>query len=214
MSNPFALNAEARADAGKGASRRLRHQARVPGIIYGGESEPAMISIETRELVKALENETFYSSILTLNVDGKKEQAVIRDLQRHPSKGFPLHADFMRISKGHKITIIIPVHFLNEEKCSGVKDEGGEIHRNLAEVEVSCLPKDLPDAIEVDMIDVALNQIVHLSDLKLPKGVELVQLLNEHDLPVVAVRAKRTAAATDDATDSEGESEGGEEADA
>src|SRR5690554_5088083 len=118
MSNPFALNAEARADAGKGASRRLRHAARVPGIIYGGEAEPAMISIEARELVKSLENENFYSSILTLIVDGKKEQAVIRDLQRHPSKGFPIHADFMRISKGQKITIIIPIHFLNEEKRS------------------------------------------------------------------------------------------------
>lgn len=204
MSNPFTLNAEARADAGKGASRRLRHTARVPGIIYGGEAEPAMISIETRELVKALENEAFYSSILTLNIAGKKEQAVIRDLQRHPAKGFPMHADFMRISKGHKITIIIPIHFLNEDKCAGVKDEGGEIQRNLAEVEVSCLPKDLPDALEIDMINVALNQLVHLSDLKLPKGVELVQLLNEHDLPVVAVRAKRTAAAADDAAEGEG----------
>ncbi len=209
MSNEFTLNAEARADAGKGASRRLRHTARIPGIIYGGETAPEMISIETRELVKALENEAFYSHILTINVGGKKEQAVIRDLQRHPAKGFPMHADFLRVDKTHKITMMVPVHFLNEDKCTGVKNEGGEIQHNLAEVEVSCLPQNLPEFLEVDMTDIKLNQIVHLSDIKLPKGVELVQLAHQHDLPIVAVHAKKGATADDEAA---GEGEGEPEA--
>ena len=205
MSNEFTLNAEVRADAGKGASRRLRHTARIPGIIYGGEKAPEMISLESRELVKALENEAFYSHILTINVGGKKQQAVIRDLQRHPSKGYPMHADFLRVDKTHKITMMVPVHFINEDKCSGVKNEGGEIQHNLAEVEVSCLPQNLPEFLEVDMSDVKLNQVVHLSDIKLPKGVELVQLAHQHDLPVVAVHAKKGAAAEDAAGEGEAE---------
>ena len=152
MSNEFLLNAEIRSDAGKGASRRLRRlQDRVPGILYGGEAEPQMISVELRELKKALENEAFYSHILTLKVDGKDVQAVLRDLQRHPAKGVPTHADFLRVDKTHKITMNVPLHFINEAGSIGVKKQGGEIQHNISEVEVSCLPQDLPEFIEVDM---------------------------------------------------------------
>ena len=208
MSNEFSLSAEVRSDKGKGASRRLRRENRVPGIIYGGDTDPQQISVLLKELVKALENEAFYSHILTLEVDGKKQQAVLRDLQRHPSKGVPIHADFLRVDKTHKITMNVPLHFINEDKCQGVKQDGGEIQHNASEVEVSCLPQDLPEFIEVDMANVAIEQIVHLSDLSVPKGVELVQLAHEHDLPVVAVHAKKGGASAD--ADSGEEAEGGE----
>ena len=209
MSNEFQLNAESRSDTGKGASRRLRRlQERVPGILYGGEAEPQMISVELRELKKALENEAFYSHILTLKVDGKDVQAVLRDLQRHPAKGVPTHADFLRVDKTHKITMNVPLHFINEAGSIGVKKQGGEIQHNISEVEVSCLPQDLPEFIEVDMAEVEMNAIVHLSDLKLPKGVELTQLAlgDDHDQPVAAIHAPKVRASESD------DEEGGEEA--
>ena len=209
MSNEFLLNAEIRSDAGKGASRRLRRlQDRVPGILYGGDAEPQMISVELRELKKALENEAFYSHILTLKVDGKDVQAVLRDLQRHPAKGVPTHADFLRVDKTHKITMNVPLHFINEAGSIGVKKQGGEIQHNISEVEVSCLPQDLPEFIEVDMAEVEMNAIVHLSDLKLPKGVELTQLAlgDDHDQPVAAIHAPKVRASESD------DEEGGEEA--
>lgn len=188
MSNAFSLTVEVRDAAGKGASRRLRrNESRVPGIIYGGDAAPQMISLEFKELSKALESEAFYSHILTLDLGGKKQQAILRDLQRHPAKGFPIHADFQRVDTTHKIHMMVPIHFINEDKCVGVKQQGGEIQHNTAEVEVSCLPQNLPEFLEVDMADVAMDQVVHLSDLKLPKGVELIQLSHDHDLPVVAV---------------------------
>lgn len=209
MSNEFELTAESRSDTGKGASRRLRRlHGRIPAIIYGGEAEPEMISLESRELKKALETEAFYSHILTLKLDGKTQQAVLRDLQRDPARGFPTHADFMRVDASHKITMVVPVHFSNEEECIGVKKQGGEIHRNISEVEVSCLPKNLPEYLEVDMIAVELDQVIHLSEIKLPAGVEIVELTHgeDHDQPVVAVHKPKVRADEDD-----GE-EGGEEA--
>ncbi|KAF0805111.1 50S ribosomal protein L25/general stress protein Ctc [Alcanivorax sp. S71-1-4] len=207
MSNEFLLHAEGRSDVGKGASRRLRRQeARIPGIVYGGNAEPQMVTLELRELVKALENEAFYSHVLTLKIDGKTQQAVLRDLQRHPAKGTPMHADFLRVDKTHKITMQVPLHFLNEDKCVGVKQQGGKITHNASEVEVSCLPQNLPEFLEVDMADVKLDQVVHLSDIKLPKGVELVALTHgaDHDLPVVSVHAPKGTAA-DEAEDAAGD---------
>lgn len=203
MSNEFLLKAEDRSDVGKGASRRLRRlEARIPGIIYGGKNAPQMITVELRELVKALENEAFYSHILTLDVDGKKQQAVLRDLQRHPAKGTPMHCDFLRVDKTHKITMQVPLHFTNEEKCAGVKQQGGKITHSASEVEVSCLPQNLPEFIEVDMTNVTLDQVVHLSDLSLPKGVELLALTHgeEHDLPVASVHMPKGTTA-DEAED-------------
>ena len=212
MANEFLLHAESRSDQGKGASRRLRRlQARLPGILYGGNQEPAMISLELRELNKALENEAFYSHILTINLDGKEHQAVLRDLQRHPGKGTPIHADFLRVDKTHKITMNVPLHFINEASAVGVKKQGGKIMHNASEVEVSCLPQNLPEFIEVDMAAVELDQVVHLSDLKLPKGVELVALSHgaDHDLPVAAIHAPKGGA---DVDEEEGAGEEGGEA--
>ncbi|HDZ55913.1 MAG TPA: 50S ribosomal protein L25/general stress protein Ctc [Pseudomonas xinjiangensis] len=198
----FTLNAKERNDLGKGASRRLRRIADlVPAIVYGGDKAPKSVSLETRELNKALENEAFYSHIIKLSIDGKKEDVLLKALQRHPSKPRVMHADFLRVVAGHEVTVLVPLHFLNQETCVGVKQGGGIISHTMTEVEVTCLPKDLPEFIEVDMAKVNVGDIIHLSDLKLPKGIKLVALAQgaDHDLPVANVHAPRVVA--DDAGD-------------
>tara|TARA_Y100000766_G_scaffold58804_1_gene48286 strand:- start:352 stop:984 length:633 start_codon:yes stop_codon:yes gene_type:complete len=203
----FSLNANARNDLGKGASRRLRRNADlVPAIVYGGDKAPQNIALEARELKKALENEAFYSHVIKLSIDGKKEDVLLKALQRHPAKPVIMHADFLRVVAGHEVTVHVPLHFINEDSCVGVKKSGGVISHTMTDVEVNCLPKDLPEFIEVDMAGVDLNQIVHLSDLKLPKGVSIPFLAQgpDHDLPVANVHAARVAAA-DDAPAAEGE---------
>ena len=195
----FSLNANARNDLGKGASRRLRRNADlVPAIVYGGDKAPQNVALEARELKKALENEAFYSHVIKLSIDGKKEDVLLKALQRHPAKPVIMHADFLRVVAGHEVTVHVPLHFINEDSCVGVKKSGGVISHTMTEVEVNCLPKDLPG--------VDLNQIVHLSDLKLPKGVSIPFLAQgpDHDLPVANVHAARVAAA-DDAPAAEGE---------
>ncbi len=196
MSGEFVLNAAARGDAGKGASRRLRHQNLVPGIIYGGDKEPRTISLSHKDLSKALENEAFFSHLITLNVDADTEEVILKDLQRHPAKPRILHADFQRVVRGRKLHIHIPLHFINEEKCHGVKQQGGMIQHNANEVHVSCLPKDLPEFIEVDMTPYHVGDSVHLSELTLPEGVESIELSHgpEHDLPVATVLAAKVGA--------------------
>lgn len=188
----FVLNAQERSDLGKGASRRLRRNAGlIPAVIYGGEKAPQSVTLELREISKLLENEAAFSHVISLNVGSAKETVLIKALQRHPSKGFVMHADFQRVVAGQKLTAHVPLHFLNEATAAGVKTGGGEISHVISEVEVSCLPKDLPEFIEVDLAQVALGQIVHLSDLKLPKGVELVQLAHGNDLAVANIHASR-----------------------
>ncbi len=195
MTVEFALNAEVRSDLGKGASRRLRRNvAMVPAVIYGGEKAPQSISLLAKELAKLLENEAAFSHVLTLDVAGTKESVLIKALQRHPAKGFVLHADFQRVVAGQKLTAHVPLHFLNEATSVGVKQQGGEVSHTLVEVEVSCLPKDLPEFIEVDMAAVEVGQTLHLSDLKLPKGVELVALAHGNDLAVSNIHASRVKA--------------------
>lgn len=214
MSSKFELTIESRTDQGKSASRRLRRlENKTPAILYGGEKEPMVISVITKDLNKCLENEAFYSHILTLNLDGQPHQAVIKDLQRHPSKGFPLHADFLRIDAEHKIHMNVPLHFLNEDTCVGVKVEGGIISHQLNEVEISCLPKDLPEYLEVDMINVKLGETIHLSDLNIPAGVEVIALTHgaDHDLPVCNVHVAKAAKESTVEDESEGEGEGEEE---
>ena len=188
----FALNAEVRSDLGKGASRRLRrNESLVPAVIYGGEKPAQSISLLAKDLAKLLENEAAFSHVLTLNVAGANESVVIKALQRHPAKGFVLHADFQRVVAGQKLTAHVPLHFINEATAVGVKQQGGEISHTISEVEVSCLPKDLPEFIEVDLAKVEVGQIVHLSDIKLPKGVELVALAHGNDLAVANIHASR-----------------------
>lgn len=204
----FTLLAEARELVGKGASRRLRRLAgQVPGIVYGDNKEPLNISVEHKELVKHLEHEAFYSHIITLNVGKKKESVILKDLQRHPAKPQILHADFLRVSKTKKITVSVPLHFINEELCKGVKLGGGIIAHTMTQLEVSCLAANLPEFIEVDVIDLELGQTLHISDLKLPKGVESISLSHgqDHDLPVVAVNKAKGATTDEESSESSSE---------
>ncbi|HYQ37444.1 MAG TPA: 50S ribosomal protein L25/general stress protein Ctc [Pseudomonas sp.] len=188
----FALNAEARSDLGKGASRRLRRNANlVPAVIYGGDKAPLSISLLAKDLAKLLENEASYSHVIALNVAGSTETVLIKALQRHPSKGFVVHADFLRAVADHKLTTSVPLHFINAETADAVKLQGGEVSHTISEVEVSCLPQNLPEFIEVDLAKVAVGQTVHLSDLTVPAGVELVALAHGNDLAVANIHASR-----------------------
>jgi len=191
MQETFEINAAARADAGKGASRRLRRTGQVPGIIYGAHKVPTMVALTHSELVLHLEHEAFYSHVLALKVDGRAERVVLKDLQRHPSKPFILHVDFLRVAEDEKLKLNVPLHFVGEDVCPGIK-LGGMVSHTQTDVEVTCLPKDLPEFIEVDMSTLGQGESLHLSDLKLPAGVEITALSQgpEHDLPVVAIMAK------------------------
>lgn len=198
----FTINALPRSDTGKGASRRLRRQGLVPGILYGGGvgQEPVMLSTRFHELSKHLQSEAFYSHILTLKLNEQSQQVVLKDLQRHPSNGNPLHFDLQRVSESQKITMNVPLHFINEDICLGVKLGGGSISHQLNEVEVRCFPKDLPEFIEVDLKEVNVGQVLHLSDLVLPAEVELMELSHgeAHDQPVVSVSAHGGGHAAED----------------
>ena len=192
MSTDFQLNAEKREDMGKGASRRLRRAGRVPAIVYGLDQAPEAISMTQNQVLKHLENEAFYSQIITVNLDGKSTQAVLRDLQRHPFKAYIVHMDLQRVDMNKPVHVHVPLHFINEETCVGVK-AGGMVSHEVIEVEVSCLPKDLPEFIEVDIASLDVGDSLHLSDLQLPTGISLLQLARgeDHDLAVVTIHAKK-----------------------
>jgi large subunit ribosomal protein L25 len=198
----FMVSAVERTDGGKGASRRLRRAGQVPGIVYGGHKAPLMISLPHNILAQRLENESFYSSLLDLTVDGETSKVVLKDLQRHPAKPFILHVDFQRVSMEEKLKMTVPLHFENEATAKGIK-MGGKASHNLTEVEVTCLPKDLPEYIVVDMADMDVGDVVHVSDLALPPGVELTNAMDS-DAPVVVIHAGFGDAASDE----EGEDEG------
>lgn len=192
MTVEFTLNAQVRSDLGKGASRRLRRLAsQIPAVIYGGEKGAQSISLIAKDVAKLLENEAAFSHVIALNVDGSVETVLIKALQRHPVKMFVMHADFVRVVAGQKLTAHVPLHFTNQETSVGVKQQGGEVSHTAVEVEVSCLPGDLPEFIEVDMAKVEIGTILHLSDLVLPAGVQLVALAHGNDLPVANIHASR-----------------------
>ena len=194
MSDQFELYAEVREDMGKGASRRLRRLAdQVPAIIYGGDKDPQPLSIIRKDLEKSLENEAFFSHVLVININGKKEKAILKDLQRHPARNSVTHADFMRVSEKVAIKVHVPIHFLNEKTCHGVKVQGGMIQHQATDIEVLCLPSDIPEFIEVDMAEVKTGDIIHLSDIALPTGVTSVALSlgEDHDLAVASVVAPK-----------------------
>ncbi|MEQ9545987.1 MAG: 50S ribosomal protein L25/general stress protein Ctc [Marinobacter sp.] len=208
MSQEFVIEAFPRGDQGRGASRRLRREERkIPAIVYGGDKEATPISIWHNELKKALENEAFFSHVLTIELDGKKESVILKDLQRHPYKPLLTHADFLRVDKDHEIHVNVPLHFLNEDSAPAIKLQGGVANHQITEVEVICLPQNLPEFIEVDMAEVDMDKVVHLSDLKLPKGVKVAALLQgeDHDLPVVAIHKPRGAKVDDAEEGEEGE---------
>ena len=205
MSTNFTINAKSREDTGKGASRRLRRlTGEVPAIIYGGKKDAEKISILHKDITKALENDAVYSSIISLSIDGKAEDTIIKDIQRHPAKQIILHMDFLRVSKTTKLQTRVPLNFINEDICLGLKLRGGQIAHTMTEIEVSCLPKDLPESIDVDMAEVDVGQIVHLSDLTLPDGVESVSLSQgaDYDLTVATVN-KQKAVEIDEPSESE-----------
>lgn len=193
MATEHKITAFGREDAGKGASRRLRRAGRIPAIVYGGHAEPASIELDHEKTWLASQNEWFYSSILTMDVDGKSEQVLLRDMQRHPYRQQIMHLDFQRVSANEAIRTAVPLHFLNQDSSPAGKAADVVITHELNEVVVSCLPGDLPEYIEVDLADFALGGIIHLSELKLPKGVEIPELKlgKEHDVAVVVAKAGR-----------------------
>jgi large subunit ribosomal protein L25 len=200
----FTLQAESRADTGKGASRRLRRlQNKIPAILYGDGKPAQSLTLIHKDIAKLLASEAFYSSIITLKVDGASARVLLRDVQRHPVEPRIMHIDFQRVSSNSKIHMRVPLHFINEELCVGVKQQGGVINHNLASIEVSCLAADLPEFIEVDLAEVSIGTVLHISDLKLPKGVESIELSHgaDHDQPVVAVHEPKVNRETESDAD-------------
>ena len=196
----FKLDASVRTDLGKGASRRLRREDKLPGIIYGGEEAPVSITLDHNKVNNSADFEAFYSHVLTLNLDGKPVEVLVKDMQRHPFKPKITHIDFQRVIAGQDVHTNVPLHFVNEEKSAAVK-AGGIAEHHVTEIEVTCQPKDLPEFIEVDMAAVEMGQTVHLSDLTLPAGVSSVELAKNdeaHDLAVVTVKPAPKAAETDE----------------
>ena len=192
MATSFELNAEPRSDMGKGASRRLRRAGKVPAIIYGGNKDPEALTLSHNEVLRNLENEAFYSHILTVKSGANETQAILRDLQRHPSKAIIMHMDLQRVSATETLRTSVPIHILGEDIAPGVK-EGGLVSHDLTEVEVECYPKDLPEYIEVDISALEVGDSIHLSALKVPEGVELTELtrVGDHDASVVSIHVKR-----------------------
>ena len=196
MSDQIRINAELRQNVGKGASRRLRRAgSSIPGIIYGGDKAAVPITLNANQLNKAMQNEAFYSQVLDVVIGDAAEPAVVRDLQRHPASERVTHIDFLRIQADQILEVHVPLHFINEDRCIGVRQGGGSIEHNVIEVEVACLPANLPEFIEVDLTNLSLGQTIHLSDLVLPEGVTIVALAHgaDRDQSVVTVRAPRGA---------------------
>ena len=189
MSDDFDLVAEIREDQGKGASRRLRHQGKVPAIIYGGGRAPRSLSFDHNKVLKQLEDESFYSSVLNIKVGSKSQAAILKDLQRHPAKPRIMHMDFQRIVEDEEIRMNVPLHFIGEEVAPGVKTGGGKVARLMTDVEVVCLPRYLPEYINVDVSELELDEMLTLSDIKLPEGVEMPALAQgpEADRAVVSI---------------------------
>lgn len=192
MSVMFELKAEPRSELGKGASRRLRRTGHLPAILYGGGQEPQPLILNLLEVLNLMHKagEAFYSHMLTLKINGNIETAVLRDMHRHPFKPTIMHIDFLRVSADRKLRVHIPLHFTNESTSHGVKQQGGVVSRALIDIEITCLPKDLPEFIEVDLTELGMGSALHLSDLQLPEGVELANHIaagSEQDAIVVSI---------------------------
>jgi large subunit ribosomal protein L25 len=194
------INAVKRDLKGTGASRRLRRAGNVPGVVYGGGKDAQPIEIGHKELFLEFRHEAFHASVLTLILEGKKESVLLRDFQMHPVRNTIQHVDFQRVSATEKIHVKVPLHFINEEIAPGVKVDGGIVAHIFTEADVSCLAKDLPEFIEVDVGALQMGESIHLSQIKLPKGVEFVQLAHENDVAVVSI-AKTRGSVADNAAD-------------
>jgi large subunit ribosomal protein L25 len=213
MKTSFELVAEFRETQGKGASRRLRHEGKVPAILYGGHADARTLTLNHQKLLIMLDNERFYSTILSLKVGDQTQAAILKDVQRHPFKNAIVHIDFQRVQEDEKIRISIPLHFTGAAVSPGVKSQGGIVSHMRNETEITCLPKDLPEFIEVDISGLSINESIHLSQLKVPEGVTLVDLAKD-DVAVVAIHSPRaeepeaTAAAAVGAAPAEGAAAG------
>jgi large subunit ribosomal protein L25 len=206
------VKANARSTQGTGASRRLRRDGKVPAVLYGGHKDARMIEVDHKDTLMNLKHEAFHSSILDMDIDGEKEKVLLRDVQMHPWKSQILHIDFQRVSAKEKIHMKVPLHFINEEIAPGVKLGGGLINHIATDIEITCLPADLPEYIEVDLGSLELGQSIHMSQIKFPSGVESVQLARGgEDLGVVAIQTPRGGASADDAGDAAAETEGTED---
>jgi large subunit ribosomal protein L25 len=206
------LNATLREDQGKGASRRLRHAKQLPAIVYGADKDPVSISLLQKDVQHELPNESFYSQVLSLNIDGAEEDVLIRDIQHHPYKMDVLHMDFVRVDANKVVHVHSQLHFVGEDVAPGVKTEDGVISHVIIEVELECLPKNIPDHIEVDLSEMHVGDVVHLSDLKLPEGVELVALKHgeDNDSVVASMHVRKVIEEVED--EAPAAEEGGEEA--
>lgn len=208
MSEEFNLIAEMRDDQGKGASRRLRRQGKVPAIIYGAGREPRSLMFDHNKVLQQLEDPSFYSSILNIKVGDKSRAAIVKDIQRHPAKRRILHIDLQRIVEDEKIKMQIPIHYLGEEEAVGVKLGGGTVSKLMTELEISCLPKDLPEFLEVDISELELDQMLNVSDIKLPEGTEISDLIIEQNPAIVSIQEIKEIIEEDiEGEDTEGESE-------
>jgi large subunit ribosomal protein L25 len=181
------INAKERKSKGTGASRRLRHEGTTPGILYGGVKDSISLEIDTKELFMQFRHEAFHASILTINLEGKKESVILRDFQMHPVRNNIQHIDFQRINENEKINVKVPFHFVNEDTAPGVKIEGGLVSHIMTEIDISCLPKDLPQYIEVDLGELAMGESIHLSEITVPEGVELTSLTDENDPAITSI---------------------------
>lgn len=209
------LDAELRTVQGKGASRRLRRlEGKVPAIVYGGEKDPMLLNLSHNKVIKALENEAIYSSIISVKVSNKKEQVVLKALQRHPYKPEIIHMDFQRVSSNDVLVRMVPLHFINDEKSPG-HQAGGVVNHFMNQLEITCKAKDLPEFIEVDLKNLAMDEVLHLSHLVLPKNVSLTIDISDkdHDLPVVAVHMSKSALAEEALEEEENLEESSEDED-
>jgi len=189
----FELDAELRLDVGKGASRRLRHANKIPAVVYGADQAATSLTLDHNKVLVALSHEAFYSHILTLKINNNSEKVILKDVQRDPANPRVTHIDFLRIKANEKLHMRIPVHFIGDDEAPGLK-EGGVVYHSVSDVEVSCLPADLPEFLEVDTSGMQLDETLHLSHIKLPKGVELVAFSHGaegHDLPIVSIHKPR-----------------------
>ena len=209
MSAALELNAEVRTVVGRSVSRRMRRvEGKIPAVVYGAAEEGQNLTLNMNELTKVMQSDAFYSQILNISIAGKSQQVVVRDLHRSPDSGKVLHVDFLRVRADQEINVNIPLRFVNEESCVGVKVGGGLITHNLIEVEISCLPADLPEVIEVDVADLDVGESIHLSGLDVPNNVSIVALASgdgDRDSSVVTVSAKRGGADLDDELEMAGE---------
>jgi len=191
MSTGFELEIQSREQTGKSNNRRLRRDGRVPGVLYGAGRDSRAISLEWNSLMHQMEKEAFYTSILSLKEGDNSQPVIVKDVHRHPFKTQILHIDFQRILEDEEITLNVPIHFIGEAQAKGVKIQGGEIQHLMTEIEISCLPRFLPEYIELDVTELELNQLLHLSDVAVPEGVEFVELTHGRDPGVVAINPPR-----------------------